>query len=54
MGAVGLIMSWTTQEIGQGIKGAVSEDGGRTWGKIADMTEEIKNAGSTRTGSAKV
>ena len=26
IGAVGLIMSWTTQDIGQGIKDAVRED----------------------------
>ena len=46
IGAVGLIMSWTTQDIGQGIKDAVREDGELTRKELRIMAEAVREVGA--------
>ena len=47
IGAVGLIMSWTTQDIGQGIKDSVHDDGELTRAGLREVTAAIKEVGAS-------
>ena len=47
IGAVGLIMSWTTQDIGQGIKDSVHDDGALTREGLREVTAAVRAVGVT-------
>ena len=45
IGAVGLIVSWTTQDVGQGIRDAIREDGDKTRGRLDSVVEAVDRVG---------
>ena len=47
IGAVGLIMSWTTQDVGQGIRDAIREDGDKTRGRLDSVVEAVDRVGAS-------
>ena len=53
IGAVGLIMSWTTQDVSQGIRGAIREDGDRTRARLDSVVEAVDRVGASVDAAAK-
>ena len=47
IGIVGLIMSWTTHDVGQGIRDAVVEDGDKTRDRLDDVVAAIDRVGAS-------
>ena len=47
IGAVGLIMSWTTQDVGRGIRDAIREDGDKTRGRLDSVVEAVDRVGAS-------
>ena len=47
IGIVGLIMSWTTHDVGQGVRDAVVEDGDKTRDRLDDVVAAIDRVGAS-------